>query len=163
VSPGHKTCNEAIRPTPFDALNAALKAAGEARLRVLVLLAEAGSPSPTSSKSCSSRSRAFRVILAAGGSGLDRAFAKLLGILSFGRARRRSELAHALIARLDPDDPVIARDRERLSAVRQARRGRNAAPMPQSGTVSASFMLPTLRLKAQSRRSPITRFARCSI
>jgi len=32
-----------------------------------------------------------------------------------------ADIARALIARLDPDDPIIARDRERLAAVRAAR------------------------------------------
>jgi ubiquinone/menaquinone biosynthesis C-methylase UbiE len=35
--------------------------------------------------------------------------------------RGAGEFARALIERLDPDDPVLARDRERLLAVRQAR------------------------------------------
>src|SRR5207302_4651772 len=38
-----------------------------------------------------------------------------------GERGGNTELARALIARLDPDDPVIARDRERLAAVRAAR------------------------------------------
>ena len=38
-----------------------------------------------------------------------------------GERGSAADIARALIARLDPDDPIIARDRERLAAVRAAR------------------------------------------
>ncbi len=44
-----------------------------------------------------------------------------MGVLSLGERGSAADIAHSLIARLDPGDPVIARDRERLAAVRAAR------------------------------------------
>ena len=109
---------------PFSALNAALKAAGEAtRLRVLVLLAEAeltvSDLKQILRQSQPRISRHLRLLVEAG---LIERFRE--GSWAFFRLAERggaAELARALIARLDPADPVIARDRERLAAVRQAR------------------------------------------
>src|SRR5471032_182590 len=109
---------------PFNALSAALKAAGEAtRLRVLVLLAEAELTVSDLKKilrqSQPRISRHLRLLVEAG---LIERFRE--GSWAFFRLAERggsAELARALIARLDPADPVITRDRERLVAVRQAR------------------------------------------
>jgi ubiquinone/menaquinone biosynthesis C-methylase UbiE/DNA-binding transcriptional ArsR family regulator len=109
---------------PFNALNAALKAAGEAtRLRVLVLLAEAeltvSDLKQILRQSQPRISRHLRLLVEAG---LIERFRE--GSWAFFRLAERggsAELARALIARLDPADPVITRDRERLVAVRQAR------------------------------------------
>jgi ubiquinone/menaquinone biosynthesis C-methylase UbiE len=109
---------------PFNALNAALKAAGEAtRLRVLVLLAEAeltvSDLKQILRQSQPRISRHLRLLVEAG---LIERFRE--GSWAFFRLAERggsAELARAMIARLDPADPAIARDRERLAAVRQAR------------------------------------------
>jgi ubiquinone/menaquinone biosynthesis C-methylase UbiE/DNA-binding transcriptional ArsR family regulator len=109
---------------PFDALNAALKAAGEeTRLRVLVLLAEAeltvSDLTQILRQSQPRISRHLRLLVEAG---LVERFRE--GTWAFFRLAERggsAELARALVARLDPDDPVAARDRERLAAVRRAR------------------------------------------
>src|SRR5258706_1564591 len=102
----------------FDALNAALKAAGEAtRLRVLVLLAEAeltvSDLKQILRQSQPRISRHLRLLVEAG---LIERFRE--GSWAFFRLAERggaAELAHALIARLDPAGPVIARDRRRRS------------------------------------------------
>jgi ubiquinone/menaquinone biosynthesis C-methylase UbiE/DNA-binding transcriptional ArsR family regulator len=109
---------------PFDALNAALKAAGEeTRLRVLVLLAEAeltvSDLTQILRQSQPRISRHLRLMVEAG---LVERFRE--GTWAFFRLAERggsAELARALVARLDADDPVAARDRERLAAVRRAR------------------------------------------
>jgi ubiquinone/menaquinone biosynthesis C-methylase UbiE len=109
---------------PFNALNAALKAAGEAtRLRALVLLAEAeltvSDLKQILRQSQPRISRHLRLLVEAG---LIERFRE--GSWAFFRLAERSgaaEFARTLIARFDPADPVIARDRERLNAVRQAR------------------------------------------
>src|SRR6202521_452023 len=108
----------------FDALNAALKAAGEeTRLRVLALLAEAeltvSDLKQILRQSQPRISRHLRLLVEAG---LIERFRE--GSWAFFRLAERggsAELARALIARLGPADPVITRDRERLVAVRQAR------------------------------------------
>src|SRR5215831_15935488 len=80
----------------FSDLNAVLKAAGETtRLRVLALLAEAGLVERFREGSWAF----FRMA--------DRAVA--------------ADVARSVLARLDPADPVIVRDRERLTAVRATR------------------------------------------
>jgi ubiquinone/menaquinone biosynthesis C-methylase UbiE/DNA-binding transcriptional ArsR family regulator len=115
---------EASAHLPFDALNAALKAAGEeTRLRVLVLLAEAeltvSDLTQILRQSQPRISRHLRLLVEAG---LVERFRE--GTWAFFRLAERggsAELARALVARLDPDDPVAARDRERLAAVRRAR------------------------------------------
>src|ERR1019366_2188542 len=129
----------------FDALNAALKAAGEeTRLRVLELLAEAG---------------------------LIERFRE--GTWAFFRLAERgggAEVARALLERLDPADQTIARDRARLTSVRQGPRGAGPPPpgrslifarMPPKGTASASGRWPTRRWRRRSaQRSPASRSAR---
>src|SRR5438046_6549936 len=109
---------------PFGELHTALRAAAEAtRLRVLALLAEAeltvSDLKQILRQSQPRISRHLRLLVEAG---LIERFRE--GSWAFFRLAERggaAELAHALIARLDPADPVIARDRERLSAVRQTR------------------------------------------
>lgn len=113
-----------IAQLPFDGLNTALKAAGEAtRLRILVLLAEAeltvSDLKQILRQSQPRISRHLRLLVEAG---LIERFRE--GSWAFFRLAERgdaAELSRALIARLDPADPIMSRDRERLAAVRQAR------------------------------------------
>ena len=109
---------------PFPALTAALKAAGEAtRLRILALIAEAElTVSDLTEILRQSQPRLSRHLRLLAEAGLVERFRE--GSWAFFRLGERggaADIAHALIARLDPADPVIARDRERLAAVRAAR------------------------------------------
>ena len=109
---------------PFDALNAALKAAGEAtRLRVLALVAEAElTVSDLTDILRQSQPRISRHLKLLVEAGLVERFRE--GAWAFFRLAEGSgsaELARALVARLDANDPVVMRDRERLAAVRKAR------------------------------------------
>jgi ubiquinone/menaquinone biosynthesis C-methylase UbiE/DNA-binding transcriptional ArsR family regulator len=109
---------------PFDTLNAALKAAGEdTRLRVLVLLAEAElTVSDLTQILRQSQPRISRHLRLLAEAGLVERFRE--GAWAFFRLAEHgatAELARALVARLDPSDPIALRDRERLSAVRRAR------------------------------------------
>jgi len=109
---------------PFDALNAALKAAGEAtRLRVLALVAEAElTVSDLTDMLRQSQPRISRLLKLLVEAGLIERFRE--GAWAFFRLAEGSssaELARALVARLDANDPVVMRDRERLAAVRKAR------------------------------------------
>jgi ubiquinone/menaquinone biosynthesis C-methylase UbiE/DNA-binding transcriptional ArsR family regulator len=108
----------------FDALNAALKAAGEeTRLRVLALLAEAElTVSDLTDILRQSQPRISRHLRLLAEAGLIERFRE--GTWAFFRLSEHgggAELAHALLARLNPADPTIARDRARLASVRQAR------------------------------------------
>src|SRR5205085_9419633 len=111
-------------PLPFETLNDALKAAAEGtRLRVLALLAEG---ELTVSDLCEilrqSQPRISRHLKLLADAGLVERFRE--GSWAFYRLGERSgvaELAQALIARLDPHDAVVARDRERLAQVRAMR------------------------------------------
>jgi ubiquinone/menaquinone biosynthesis C-methylase UbiE/DNA-binding transcriptional ArsR family regulator len=108
----------------FDPLNAALKAAGEdTRLRVLVLLAEAElTVSDLTQILRQSQPRISRHLKLMVEAGLIERFRE--GAWAFFRLAEHgatAELARALVARLDPSDPIALRDRERLSAVRRAR------------------------------------------
>ncbi len=108
----------------FPALTAALKAAGEAtRLRILVLLAEAElTVSDLTEILRQSQPRLSRHLRLLAEAGLVERFRE--GSWAFFRLGERGGAAdsvRALIARIDADDPVIARDRERLAAVRAAR------------------------------------------
>src|ERR1044071_9000321 len=110
---------------PFDALNGALKAAGEeTRLRILVLLAEAElTVSDLTQILRQSQPRISRHLKLLVEAGLIERFRE--GAWAFFRMAEQgggAELAHALIAQLDPKDPIIARVRDRLAAVRD--RGR---------------------------------------
>jgi ubiquinone/menaquinone biosynthesis C-methylase UbiE/DNA-binding transcriptional ArsR family regulator len=109
---------------PFDTLNAALKAAGEdTRLRVLVLLAEAElTVSDLTQILRQSQPRISRHLKLLAEAGLVERFRE--GAWAFFRLAEQgasAELARALVARLDPSDPILQRDRERLSAVRAVR------------------------------------------
>jgi ubiquinone/menaquinone biosynthesis C-methylase UbiE len=109
---------------PFPILTGALKAAGEAtRLRILALLAEAElTVSDLTEILHQSQPRLSRHLRLLAEAGLVERFRE--GSWAFFRLRERSgvaDLTRILIARLDPDDATIARDRERLAAVRSAR------------------------------------------
>jgi ubiquinone/menaquinone biosynthesis C-methylase UbiE/DNA-binding transcriptional ArsR family regulator len=108
----------------FDDLNAALKAAGEeTRLRILALLFEAElTVSDLTEILRQSQPRISRHLKLLAEAGLVARFRE--GAWAFFRLADQGQAAHAvraLIARLDERDPVIARDRERLGAVRAAR------------------------------------------
>jgi ubiquinone/menaquinone biosynthesis C-methylase UbiE len=108
----------------FDGLTATLRASGEAtRLRILVLLAEAElTVSDLTEILRQSQPRLSRHLRLLAEAGLVERFRE--GSWAFFRLAERAggtEIARTLIGRLDPDDPVIARDRERLAAVRAAR------------------------------------------
>ncbi len=108
----------------FDALNAALKAAGEeTRLRVLALLAEAElTVSDLTDILRQSQPRISRHLKLLVEAGLIERFRE--GTWAFFRLAEHgggAEVARALLDRLNPADQTIARDRERLVSVRQAR------------------------------------------
>ena len=107
----------------FAALTATLKAAGEAtRLRLLVLIAEAElTVSDLTAILRQSQPRLSRHLRLLAEAGLVQRYRE--GSWAFFRLGEcgGADIARALIARLDPDDPIIARDRERLAAVRAAR------------------------------------------
>jgi ubiquinone/menaquinone biosynthesis C-methylase UbiE len=108
----------------FDALDVALKAAGEeTRLRILVLLGEAElTVSDLTQILRQSQPRISRHLKLLAEAGLVERFRE--GAWAFFRLAERggpAEFARELIARLDPKDPMIARDRDRLTAVRTAR------------------------------------------
>jgi ubiquinone/menaquinone biosynthesis C-methylase UbiE len=109
---------------PFEALNAGLKAAGEAtRLRILALLGEAElTVTDLTDILRQSQPRISRHLKLLAEAGLVDRFRE--GSWAFFRLAERGgtgDLATALLARLDPEDPVPARDRERLAAVRASR------------------------------------------
>ena len=108
----------------FETLNVALKAAGEeTRLRVLALLAEAElTVSDLTDILRQSQPRISRHLRLLAEAGLVERFRE--GTWAFFRLAEHgggAELARALIERLNPADPVIARDRDRLASVRAAR------------------------------------------
>src|SRR6516162_4472904 len=108
----------------FDALNSALKAAGEeTRLRVLALLAEAElTVSDLTDILRQSQPRISRHLKLLAEAGLVERFRE--GTWAFFRLAEHgggAEVARALIDRLNPADQTIARDRARLASVRQAR------------------------------------------
>jgi ubiquinone/menaquinone biosynthesis C-methylase UbiE len=108
----------------FDALNGALKAAGEeTRLRILALIGEAElTVSDLTDILRQSQPRISRHLKLMVEAGLIERFRE--GAWAFFRLAETggsAALARALIAHLDPADPVVARDRERLAAVRRAR------------------------------------------
>ncbi len=108
----------------FDALNSALKAAGEeTRLRVLALLSEAElTVSDLTDILRQSQPRISRHLRLLAEAGLVERFRE--GTWAFFRLAEHgggAAVAHALLDRLDPADPVIARDCERLASVRAAR------------------------------------------
>jgi ubiquinone/menaquinone biosynthesis C-methylase UbiE/DNA-binding transcriptional ArsR family regulator len=109
---------------PFVALNAALKAAGEAtRLRILALLAEAElTVSDLTEILRQSQPRISRHLKLLAEAGLVDRFRE--GSWAFFRLAERggaADVARTLLLRLDHADTAIARDRERLAAVRSLR------------------------------------------
>jgi ubiquinone/menaquinone biosynthesis C-methylase UbiE len=108
----------------FEALNAALKAAGEeTRLRVLALLAEAElTVSDLTDILRQSQPRISRHLKLLVEAGLIERFRE--GTWAFFRLAEHgggADVARALLDRLNPADQTIARDRERLASVRAAR------------------------------------------
>jgi ubiquinone/menaquinone biosynthesis C-methylase UbiE len=111
-------------PLSFTGLTETLKAAGEAtRLRILALLTEAElTVSDLTEILRQSQPRLSRHLRLLAEAGLVERFRE--GSWAFFRLGERvgtADIARTLIGRLKPDDPVIARDRERLTAVRNAR------------------------------------------
>ncbi|HET7155456.1 MAG TPA: metalloregulator ArsR/SmtB family transcription factor [Hyphomicrobiaceae bacterium] len=111
-------------PLPFADLNGALKAAGEeTRLRILALLAEVElTVSELTDILRQSQPRISRHLRLLAEAGMVERFRE--GSWAFFRLGERggsASLARELVTRLDPRDPTIARDRERLAAVRSAR------------------------------------------
>jgi ubiquinone/menaquinone biosynthesis C-methylase UbiE len=108
----------------FQALNAALKAAGEeTRLRILALLSEAElTVSELTEILRQSQPRISRHLRLLGEAGLvERSREGAWAFFRFGGDGESADVARTLVQRLDPSDAVIARDRERLAAVRAAR------------------------------------------
>jgi DNA-binding transcriptional ArsR family regulator len=108
----------------FPALTATLKAAGEAtRLRILVLLAEAElTVSDLTEILRQSQPRLSRHLRLLAEAGLVERFREgSWAFLRLGERGGLADIARALIGRLDPNDPIIARDHERLAAVRTTR------------------------------------------
>jgi ubiquinone/menaquinone biosynthesis C-methylase UbiE/DNA-binding transcriptional ArsR family regulator len=107
----------------FAGLTTTLKAAGEAtRLRILALLAEAElTVSDLTEILRQSQPRLSRHLRLLAEARLVERFRE--GAWAFYRLGEQGgiDIARTLIARLDPEDPVIARDRERLTAVRSVR------------------------------------------
>jgi len=108
----------------FEALNTALKAAGEeTRLRVLALLAETElTVSDLTDILRQSQPRISRHLKLLVEAGLVERFRE--GTWAFFRLAEHgggADVARALIDHLNPVDRTIARDRERLASVRQAR------------------------------------------
>src|SRR5438445_1663518 len=108
----------------YDALNAALKAAGEeTRLRILALLSEAElTVSDLTDILRQSQPRISRHLKLLAEAGLIERFRE--GTWAFFRLSEHgggAEVARALVERLDAADPVIARDRDRLASVRASR------------------------------------------
>jgi ubiquinone/menaquinone biosynthesis C-methylase UbiE len=108
----------------FAGLTTTLKAAGEAtRLRILALLAEAElTVSELTDILRQSQPRLSRHLRLLAEAGLVERFRE--GSWAFFRLAERgggAEIARTLIGRLDVDDAIIVRDRERLASVRAAR------------------------------------------
>jgi len=111
-------------PLTFPALTGTLKAAGEAtRLRILALLTEAeltvSDLTEILRQSQPRLSRHLRLLTEAGL--VERFREGSWAFLRLGEHGAMADIARMLMARLDANDPVIARDRERLAAVRAAR------------------------------------------
>ncbi|MDE2283286.1 MAG: metalloregulator ArsR/SmtB family transcription factor [Hyphomicrobiales bacterium] len=109
---------------PFPAMNVILKAAAEStRLRLLMLISEAeltvSDLTAILRQSQPRLSRHLRLLTEAGL--VQRHREGSWAFFGLGERGSAADIARALIARLDPGDPVIARDRERLAAVRAAR------------------------------------------
>ena len=108
----------------FSALTGTLKAAAEAtRLRLLMLIAEAELTvtdlTAILRQSQPRLSRHLRLLVEAGL--VQRHREGSWAFFRLGERGGAADIARALITRLDLNDPIIARDRERLAAVRAAR------------------------------------------
>jgi ubiquinone/menaquinone biosynthesis C-methylase UbiE/DNA-binding transcriptional ArsR family regulator len=108
----------------FAGLTATVKAAGEpTRLRILALLAEAeltvSDLTEILRQSQTRLSRHLRLLTEAGL--VDRFREGSWAFFRLGERGGTAELARALIGRLNTDDPIVLRDRERLAAVRTSR------------------------------------------
>src|SRR5579863_10623000 len=108
----------------FPLLTATLKAAAEAtRLRLLMLIGEAELTvtdlTAILRQSQPRLSRHLRLLAEAGL--VERHREGSWAFFRLGEHGGAADIARTLIARLDPNDPMIARDRERLSAVRASR------------------------------------------
>src|SRR5688500_11630655 len=108
----------------FTTLNGVLKAAGEGtRLRILALLAEAElTVSDLTEILRQSQPRISRHLKLLSEANLIERHRE--GAWAFFRIAETGDaagVARMLVERLDPADPMIARDRERLTAVREAR------------------------------------------
>src|SRR5258707_15894089 len=113
---------------PFDALNGALKAAGEGtRLRILALIAEGElTVSDLTEILRQSQPRISRHLKLLVDAGLVERFREgSWAFFRLGEHGGSAALARELISRLDAGDATIARDRARLAAVRAER-----APAP---------------------------------
>jgi ubiquinone/menaquinone biosynthesis C-methylase UbiE/DNA-binding transcriptional ArsR family regulator len=111
-------------PLGFAGLTGALKAAGEpTRLRILALLAEAElTVSDLTEILRQSQPRLSRHLRLLGEAGLvDRFREGSWAFFRLGEHNDASDLARTLISRLNGDDPIVLRDRERLTAVRASR------------------------------------------
>src|ERR1700689_1967526 len=108
----------------FPGLTSALKAAREAtRLRLLVLIAEAdltvSDLTAILRQSQPRLSRHLRLLVEAGL--VQRHREGSWAFFRLGDTGTAADIARGVIDKLDPNDPVLARDRERLAAVRAAR------------------------------------------
>src|SRR3984893_11544676 len=124
MNPLSRPLSRQIAPLPFMVLNGALKAAGEAtRLRILALLAEAElTVSDLTDILRQSQPRISRHLKLLAEAGLVERFREgSWAFFRLGEHGGSAELARELIARLDCGDATIARDRERLAAVRAER------------------------------------------
>jgi ubiquinone/menaquinone biosynthesis C-methylase UbiE len=112
------------RQLSFPALTATLKAAAEAtRLRILTLLAETElTVSDLTEILRQSQPRLSRHLRLLAEAGLVERFREgSWAFFRLGEHGSAADIARTLITRLDTNDPIIARDRERLAAVRSAR------------------------------------------
>ena len=111
-------------PLSFPDLTAMLKAAGEStRLRILALLAEAElTVSDLTEILRQSQPRLSRHLRLLAEAGLVERFREgSWAFFRMGEHGSPADIGRAMISRLNPEDPVIARDRERLAAVRAVR------------------------------------------
>jgi ubiquinone/menaquinone biosynthesis C-methylase UbiE/DNA-binding transcriptional ArsR family regulator len=109
---------------PFEALNAALKAAGEAtRLRILALLGEAElTVSDLTDILRQSQPRISRHLRLLAEAGLVQRFREgSWAIFRLGERGGAADLGRELVGRLDFGDATLVRDRERLAGVRAVR------------------------------------------
>jgi ubiquinone/menaquinone biosynthesis C-methylase UbiE/DNA-binding transcriptional ArsR family regulator len=116
--------HHAYQQLSFPALTATLKAAAEAtRLRILTLLAETElTVSDLTEILRQSQPRLSRHLRLLAEAGLVERFREgSWAFFRLGEHGSAADIARTLITRLDANDPIIARDRERLAAVRSAR------------------------------------------